>query len=249
MVATEQERNALLRDVTSTRAPIGPYSGWRTPTSDVLVSGIGPAAAAAGTATALALGSYDVVVSLGICGAFRGTADVGDIVVATELIAADLGAGSPTGFLSLSALGWEEDTVPVDPALLAALLAPLPAIPPDVGRFCRHAEPGHADKTAPARGGGAARGGEIVTGPIITVSTVTGTRARADELGARYGAVGEAMEGWGVLVAAARYGVPVLEVRTVSNLIGDRDPATWDFPRAFDSLACVGSALLEQPWH
>lgn len=216
MVATEQERAALLREVPSTPAPLRPYGACRTSVADVLVSGIGPSAAAAATATALALGSYDAVVSLGICGAFRGTADIGSIVVATELVAADLGADSPTGFLSLGALGWEDDTVPVDPSWLD------PAV---------------------------ARLGEVVTGPVLTVSTVTGTRARADELAARHGAVGEAMEGWGVLVAAARHGLPVLEVRTVSNLIGDRDRSTWDFPAAFDSLARIGSALLEQPWH
>jgi hypothetical protein len=40
----------------------------------------------------------------------------------------------------------------------------------------------------------------------------------------------------------------VLEVRAVSNLVGDRDPASWDLPAAFDALARVGAALLEGPW-
>lgn len=216
VVATEQERSALLRDVTSVPAAVGPYGGCRTPGADVLVCGIGPAAAAAATATALALGGYDVALSLGISGAFRGTADVGDTLVATELVAADLGADSPTGFLGLGALGWQDDTVPVDPELLAALLTRL--------------------------------AGPVVTGPLVTVSTVTGTRARADELAARHGAVGEAMEGWGVLVAATAHHVPALEVRTVSNLIGDRDTSTWDLPAAFDALARVGAQLLADPW-
>ena len=215
VVATEQERSALLRDVASVPAPLGPYGGCRTPVADVVVCGIGPAAAAAATATALALGSYDVALSLGIAGAFRGTAEVGDTLVATELVAADLGADSPTGFLTLGALGWQDETVPVDAALLQALLARL---------------------------------GEAVTGPLVTVSTVTGTRARADELAARHGAVGEAMEGWGVLVAATAHHVPALEVRAVSNLIGDRDPSTWDIPAAFDALARLGSQLLVDPW-
>lgn len=215
VVATEQERGALLRDVQIAPVRIGPYDGCRTATSEVLVCGIGPAAAAATTATALALGSYDVVLSVGIAGAFRGTAAVGDTLVATELVAADLGADSPTGFLSLGALGWQDDTVPVESTWLQAVLSQL---------------------------------GEVVTGPLLTVSTVTGTRARADELAARHGAVGEAMEGWGALVAAAPHGVPVVEVRTVSNLIGDRDPLAWDITTAFDALAVVGRALLEQAW-
>jgi futalosine hydrolase len=216
VVATEQERSALLRDVAASPLPLGPYGGCRTAAADVLVSGIGPAAAAAATATALALGEYGVALSLGIAGAFRGTAEVGDTLVATELVAADLGADSPTGFLGLGALGWQDDTVPVDADLLRVVLSRL---------------------------------GDAVTGPLVTVSTVTGTRARADELAARHGAVGEAMEGWGVLVAATAHQVPVLEVRTVSNLIGDRDPSSWDVPVAFAALAEVGARLLGDPWH
>ena len=52
------------------------------------------------------------------------------------------------------------------------------------------------------------------------------------------------MEGWGVVEAATPHGIAVLEVRAVSNLIGDRDPSTWDFVRAFDTLARVGLVLL-----
>jgi futalosine hydrolase len=215
VVATEQERAALLRSVTASPAEVGPYRAARTAGADVLVCGIGPAAAAACTATALALGSYEVVLSLGICGAFRGTADVGDLVVATELVAADLGADSTDGFLSMSALGWADDVAGVDPSLVTAAVARL---------------------------------GDVVTGPVVTVSTVTGTRARADVLAERYGPVGEAMEGWGVLSGALPYGLPVLEVRAVSNLVGDRDTSTWDLPAAFAALGRAGSLLLEDPW-
>lgn len=215
VVATEQERSALLRSVAAEPVQVGPYRAARTRGADVLVSGIGPAAAAAATATGLALGSYDVALSLGICGGFRGTTDAGEIVVATELVAADLGADSTAGFLSMNELGWADDVAGVDPTLVTAAVARL---------------------------------GAVVTGPVVTVSTVTGTRGRADVLAERYGPVGEAMEGWGVLEGARAYGVPVLEVRAVSNLVGDRDTSTWDIPAAFDALARAGALLLEEPW-
>jgi futalosine hydrolase len=215
VVATQQEQTALLREVAAEPITLGRYPAYRTPAADLLVSGIGPAAAAAATSHALALGSYDFCLSLGICGAFRGTADIGDVVVSTQLVAADLGAESPTGFLSMGALGWDDDTVDVDEHLLRETLDKL---------------------------------GDAVTGPVLTVSTVTGTRARADELAARHGPVAEAMEGWGVWEAGRVDGRNVIEVRTVSNLIGDRDPSTWDFPAAFDALTRVGAALLGGPW-
>lgn len=50
----------------------------------------------------------------------------------------------------------------------------------------------------------------------------------------------EAMEGFGVLRAAALAGVPALEVRAVSNEIGEGDRALW---RVEDALAALGRAL------
>ncbi|MBA2947191.1 futalosine hydrolase [Streptomyces sp. PSKA28] len=81
----------------------------------------------------------------------------------------------------------------------------------------------------------AATGG--VTGTVLTVSTVTGSAARAAELRARHpGAVAEAMEGFGVAEAAAAHGCPVLEIRTVSNPVGPRDRAAWRIPEALATL-------------
>ncbi|MFF9770593.1 futalosine hydrolase [Streptomyces sp. NPDC014636] len=75
------------------------------------------------------------------------------------------------------------------------------------------------------------------TGTILTVSTVTGTAGRAAALRARHpGALAEGMEGFGVAEAAAAHGVPVLEIRAVSNPVGPRDRAAW---RIGDALAAL----------
>ncbi|MCU1586611.1 MAG: menaquinone biosynthetic enzyme [Frankiales bacterium] len=216
VVATPQECRALLGGLTAVPLDLGPYRALSTPAAVVVVSGIGPAAAAAATATALAVGDFELALSLGICGGFPGAAAIGDVVVATDLIAADLGAGSPEGFLAMGQLGWADDSHSVDPVLIKTV----------------------ADRL-----------GEVVTGPVITVSTVTGTAARVGELAERHGAVAEAMEGWGVLTAALPHGLPVLEVRTVSNAVGVRDTIAWDFPAAFEALERVGQQLLGEPWH
>ena len=47
----------------------------------------------------------------------------------------------------------------------------------------------------------------------------------------------EAMEGFGVLRAAALAGVPAVEVRAVSNLVGEVDRSRWRFEDAFAVLA------------
>ncbi|WP_405615502.1 futalosine hydrolase [Streptomyces sp. NBC_00076] len=75
------------------------------------------------------------------------------------------------------------------------------------------------------------------SGTVLTVSTVTGTAARAAALRTRHPrALAEAMEGFGVAEAAAAHGVPVLELRAVSNPVGPRDRAAWRIGDALTAL-------------
>lgn len=171
--------------------------------------GVGVANAAAATAAVLAQQKFAGVISAGIAGGI-GVAP-GALALATVSVAADLGADSPDGFLSLDELGLGSCTVASDAALVALLTRRLP---------------------------------DAVPGTILTVSTVTGTAARADWLRSRYaGAVAEAMEGFGVATAAARAGIPFAEVRAVSNAVGPRDREAWKIPDALTALERVGAAL------
>lgn len=198
---------------------------------DVLVGGVGPASAAAATATALAHattatalahaaattattgpaaphGPYGLVVSAGIAGGFQPLAPVGSVVVSDTVVSADLGAQTPDGYLTVEELGFGRSSHTVDRALTGRISAAL------------------------------ARGAQPHTvAPVLTVSTVTGTAERADELARRHPrAAAEAMEGFGVAEAAAAYGLPVVEIRAVSNAVGPRDRAAWRIGDALDSL-------------
>jgi futalosine hydrolase len=83
-----------------------------------------------------------------------------------------------------------------------------------------------------------------VRGPVATVSTCSGTDALAEELQRRTGAVAEAMEGAAVAVAGSRLGVPVGEVRVVSNTTGDRARQVWKLAEALEGLSgVIGSWL------
>jgi futalosine hydrolase len=55
----------------------------------------------------------------------------------------------------------------------------------------------------------------------------------------------EAMEGFGVLRAAALAGVPALELRAVSNAVGERDRSRWQIDEALAALAAAVPVLLE----
>ncbi|MGW7226642.1 futalosine hydrolase [Streptomyces cyaneofuscatus] len=177
---------------------------------DVLAGGAGPAAAAAAAAFALASSAshpYGLVVSAGIGGGFAPAAPLGSLVVASDIVAADLGAETPDGFLPVTALGFGRDRFVPPPALVRDVAAASGAAP----------------------------------GPVLTVSTVTGTAARtAALLAAHPGALAEAMEGFGVAEAAERAGAPVLELRAVSNTVGPRDRDAW---RIGDALAALTEAF------
>ena len=85
-----------------------------------------------------------------------------------------------------------------------------------------------------------------ITGDLLTVNTATGTAERGRELSARYpAAIGEAMEGYGVALACRRFGMPVAELRAVSNLIGPRDRSAWQIPQALAALSAAAGALIE----
>jgi futalosine hydrolase len=205
VTAVEAERQALRSTLAAVESTV-----------DVVVVGVGPAAAGAGTAWRLAAAAtagrpYATVVSAGVGGGFVGRTTIGGLVVGTRSVAADLGAGSSAGFIPLDELGFGPTSVPADPALVGALAGALP---------------------------------DAVTGAVVTVSTVTGTAARARDLLDRYpDAAAEAMEGFGVACAARLAGVAYGEVRAISNPVGPRERGQWRLAAALDALAGAGAAL------
>jgi futalosine hydrolase len=183
---------------------------------DVIVGGVGPAAAAAATAVTLAVAGvlgwpYDRVLCMGIGGALAERAALGEIVVGTASIAADLGAQSADGYLPISDLGFGRHLIEANQVLVTDLIANV---------------------------------GDAKFGAILTVTTVTGTAERAAELAERHpNALVEAMEGYGVACAADVTRTPFAEVRTISNPVGQRDRAAWRIPDALAALAKAASGV------
>jgi futalosine hydrolase len=63
----------------------------------------------------------------------------------------------------------------------------------------------------------------------VTSATITTTDRRAKDLAGRLSPTVESMEGFAVLAAAASADIPAIELRGISNLVGDRDESKWDF--------------------
>ena len=87
-----------------------------------------------------------------------------------------------------------------------------------------------------------------VTGAVLTVSTVTGSQQRADQLLASHpDAVAEGMEGVGVCLAAAQAGVPFAELRAIANPVGPRRRESWRVADALSALTAAFDRLLAEP--
>lgn len=183
---------------------------------DVVISGVGPIAAAVATTKALK-NKYDLVISSGIAGGFKDKAQIGSLVMADTIIAADLGTITSDGFVHLDELGLGSNQLHVDPSILSKLKEAL----------TRFSIP-------------------VTIGPMATLATITGTSKVARDLTYRIpGIISESMEGFGVAYAAHSCGVAFTEIRAISNVVGPRNKEAWRTPDALKMLTKCFGALKE----
>lgn len=76
---------------------------------------------------------------------------------------------------------------------------------------------------------------------FVTMSSCTGTEVAARAIAARTGGAVENMEGAAIAQVAAIHGIPVGEVRGISNLVTDRDTKAW---RIKEAATAAQEALL-----
>ncbi len=195
-------------------------------------SGVGKANAAATATILLEQRRPSFLLSLGCGGGFPESGlQVGDLALASEEIYGDEGVSAPGGFLDMEALGFPLaqrngnryfNRFPVAQDLLEKYQEPLQA---------------HADDS----------GLRLAIGPFVTVSTGSGTTAGGLDLARRTGGICENMEGAAIAQICARYGVPFLEIRGISNLTEDRDLGRWDIKKGACAAQLAVRALLAAP--
>lgn len=195
--------------------------------ADIVVSGIGSVNAAhALTRRLLADPAVTLVIQTGIAGAYVGAAlPVGAVAMATEEIYGDLGVITPDGWEPASAFG-------------------LPLVEATADRPPRF---NHFPLDATLVREAASVCGLLVarTGPFLTLSQVTGLRMLGDALFARFGAVCESMEGAAAAHVCALHDIPFLEVRGISNLVEDRNRASWRVAAAVECANAATRRLIE----
>jgi len=177
------------------------------------VTGIGKVNAACAATVLLERFRPDFMINTGCGGAFAGCGlGVGELAVARNENFADEGVQTPAGWMGLDLIG-----IPVFQGRGERIFNTVP--------LC-------AELAAGALACATEHGFAAKIGPFLTVSTCSGTSSQGDELLRRFPGICENMEGAAVAQVALIYGVPLLEVRGISNMVEDRDPARWDLKRA-----------------
>lgn len=182
----------------------------------VCAGGAGKVNAAAATAVMIDRYQPQLVINTGCAGAYTGSGlSIGNLAVASEDVLADDGVVVADGWQDLRYMN-------------------LPSVEQGGGSYyniiplSRHASE-KAMQLADYYGV------FIMRGRFATVSTCSGTDRQGAELSHRWNALVENMEGAAVAQVCLRCGVDCLEIRGVSNQVEERDPATWDIPRAVEA--------------
>ncbi|MDP2276882.1 MAG: futalosine hydrolase, partial [Nitrospirota bacterium] len=231
--ATEKESRAILktlRRIKDKSLALSVYQGNIGKTNIIhIISGIGKTNAAHAATLLIEKFSPSAVINFGIGGAYpSANLRVGDIAIADREIYADEGLRLKDGFHKADEIGIPLlkkgrkkyfNEFPLDKSLVKKAMKVIPPNPPLV-------KGGRGDY-------------RIETGTFVTVSIATGTSKRAREIEKRFsasgGAICENMEGAAVAHVCAMYGIPMLEIRGISNVVEDRDRGKWDIKTAAEN--------------
>lgn len=184
------------------------------------VSGVGPLNAAWAAGRILAMSSLAGVICVGIAGSFdTARFSLGSACLVTEAIWPEYGIVGESG-VHAEALGFpqaEFDGKPVWDRLAWDAQADAQALGLDISGFPLAKE--------------------------LTVAGVTGSAGRAAAMVQRFQPDIETMEGFAWALACKGAGLPLVQVRSISNPVGERNKAAWDFPGALKALAEAGSKM------
>ncbi len=194
-------------------------------------SGIGKAAAAATAITLLSNCQPKALWLFGCGGAYLNSGlTIGDLALANSEVFGDEGVATDKGFCDFAGMGIPMrqtsgqffNTWPVNQQL---------------HNWAQPLLEKHAENT----------GTTLRSGTFVTLSTCTGTTAKATEIENRTDGICENMEGAAVALACQQLKVPLLEVRGISNMVEDRGASRWDLPAGMTAAQKAALALF-QAW-
>ena len=196
-----------------------------------LISGIGKTNASRGTTFLIEKFSPGIIIHIGVGGAYPLSGlRAGDIAVAEKEIYGDEGVLLKDGFHTAEMIGIPLlvktpkkyfNEFPQNKKLLKMAVR--------ISRVTFHA----SNIT-------------VRSGPFLTLSTCTGTVRRAREIEKTFHAICENMEGAAVAHVCMSCGIPMVEIRGISNIVGERNKKKWNINLAAENCQRVVLELLKE---
>ena len=193
---------------------LGPCTIYKTHTSNLClaVTGIGLCSCSTSLGIICSLFNPSQVIMVGICGSYpQSGINIGDLVVPREQILSEAGVCIGTGVGDASVLGLEgfDQALDFDFKLSSELF--------DLAT--------KVSKTS--------------SGKMLTVMGVSAHSEHVEARQNKFSPVAEDMEGFALAFAGRAFGLPVAQIRGVSNVAGDRNKANWNMELAAKNVQLV----------
>ncbi len=184
---------------------------------DLLITGVGQLQTAFHLGRALERNRYDLVINVGIAGAFSESYPKCSLVQIVSEELADLGAEGEGQHLDLFQMNLlDRDAAPFSGGALQSAGPALKAL------------------------------AAVPKVRSVTVNRVLHTAQSIGDIERRYRADVVNMEGGAVFYACALSHIPAISIRTISDKVGKRDKAAWDIPGAVRVLCEKADEILKE---
>ena len=182
----------------------------------ILITGVGMLSTTYHLSEQLHQQPFDLLLQAGICGAFPGALSLADTVLVGEETLGDLGVEEQS-FKDVFDMGFAQaDQFPFTAKKL---------VNPDMDRW-HHL------------------GLQVVRG--LTINEISTRPGRIILLQQKYGCNVESMEGAAFHYVCLQCGIPFLQLRSVSNMVGERNKSNWKIKAAIENLNHQLIRILEQ---
>ena len=174
--------------------------------TDVLITGIGSMSTAYWVTKAVDKRRPDLLIQAGVAGSYSDDHLPGSLVLVKEEVSGDLGVEENGEFKDVFDMGLPQITAPYTGKNL---------VNPDANRLGRYNLP-------------------LVT--AVTINEITTRTSRIQQLQQKYQPVVESMEGAAFHYIALIEKIPFIQLRAVSNKVGERDKSKWKMKEAIHLL-------------
>lgn len=179
----------------------------------LLVTGVGAIASSFALTEAAGKELPDMIIQIGIGGSFSSALAIGSAVAVEKEVIADMGAVEEGGYKSIFEMGLvDNDAHPYNNGALINTYSDLLSM----------------------------SGIRTVVG--LTVNEITTHPEKTNLFNNQYGAEIESMEGAALHYVCIMKKIPFLQIRGISNMVGERDKSKWKINEAINSAsdACIG---------